>query len=162
MTARDISLTVNGEIRRANVMPRMTLVDLLRDVLALTGTHIGCEHGVCGACSILLDGVPVRSCLIFAVQADGHEVTTVEGLADGDGEIGDLQGRVLGVPRHAVRLLHAGDADCRPRAARREPRAGYRGDPRGDLGQSLPLHRLHPDRRGDRTLRGAAAGRAEE
>ena len=88
---RDISLTVNGEVRRANVVPRMTLVDLLRDVLGLTGTHIGCEHGVCGACSILLDGVPVRSCLIFAVQADGHEVTTVEGLADGRGEIGDLQ-----------------------------------------------------------------------
>ena len=91
MTAKDISLTVNGETRRATVMPRMTLVDLLRDVLGLTGTHIGCEHGVCGACSILLDGVPVRSCLIFAVQADGHAVTTVEGLAGGDGEIGDLQ-----------------------------------------------------------------------
>ena len=88
---RDIAVTVNGEVRRASVMPRMTLVDLLRDVLGLTGTHIGCEHGVCGACSILLDGVPVRSCLIFAVQADGHEVTTVEGLADRPGEIGDLQ-----------------------------------------------------------------------
>ncbi len=88
---RDIAVTVNGEVRRANVMPRMTLVDLLRDTLGLTGTHIGCEHGVCGACSILLDGVPVRSCLIFAVQADGHAVTTVEGLANGPGEIGDLQ-----------------------------------------------------------------------
>ena len=88
---RDIEITVNGEVRRASVMPRMTLVDLLRDVLGLTGTHIGCEHGVCGACSILLDGVPVRSCLIFAVQAEGHAVTTVEGLSDGDGRIGDLQ-----------------------------------------------------------------------
>ena len=88
---RDIAVTVNGEVRRANVMPRMTLVDLLRDVLGLTGTHIGCEHGVCGACSILLDGAPVRSCLIFAVQADGRTVTTVEGLADGAGGIGDLQ-----------------------------------------------------------------------
>ena len=86
---RDIALTVNGSLRRASVMPRLTLVDLLRDVLGLTGTHIGCEHGVCGACTILLDGAAVRSCLIFAVQADRHEVTTVEGLADGG--IGDLQ-----------------------------------------------------------------------
>ena len=88
---KDIAVTVNGTVRRASAMPRMTLVDLLRDVLGLTGTHIGCEHGVCGACTILLDGVPVRSCLIFAVQADGHAVTTVEGLAGGAGEIGDLQ-----------------------------------------------------------------------
>ena len=91
MTAKAIALTVNGELRRASVMPRMTLVDLLRDMLGLTGTHIGCEHGVCGACSILFDGAAVRSCLIFAVQADGHSVTTVEGLGDGDGRIGDLQ-----------------------------------------------------------------------
>ena len=88
---REIALTVNGRERRARAMPRMTLVDFLRDALGLTGTHIGCEHGVCGACSILLDGVAVRSCLIFAVQADGHEVTTVEGLAGEDGGIGDLQ-----------------------------------------------------------------------
>ena len=87
---RDVAVTVNGELRRASVMPRLTLVDLLRDTFGLTGTHIGCEHGVCGACSILLDGVAVRSCLIFAVQADGHEVTTVEGLA-GERGIGDLQ-----------------------------------------------------------------------
>ena len=91
MTEKAIALTVNGELRRASVMPRMTLVDLLRDMLGLTGTHIGCEHGVCGACSILFDGAAVRSCLIFAVQADGHSVTTVEGLGDGDGRIGDLQ-----------------------------------------------------------------------
>ena len=91
MTEKAIALTVNGELRRASVMPRMTLVDLLRDMLGLTGTHIGCEHGVCGACSILFDGAAVRSCLIFAVQADGHAVTTVEGLGDGDGRIGDLQ-----------------------------------------------------------------------
>ena len=87
---RDIAVAVNGRMRRASVMPRLTLVDLLRDVLGLTGTHIGCEHGVCGACTILLDGAAVRSCLIFAVQADGREVTTVEGLA-GEREIGDLQ-----------------------------------------------------------------------
>ena len=91
MKTRDIALTVNGRERRAGAMPRMTLVDFLRDTLGLTGTHIGCEHGVCGACTILLDGVAVRSCLIFAVQADGHDVTTVEGLAGPGGGIGDLQ-----------------------------------------------------------------------
>ena len=69
----------------------MTLVDFLRDVLGLTGTHIGCEHGVCGACSVMFDGRPVRSCLMFAVQADGHEVVTVEGLGAADGGLGILQ-----------------------------------------------------------------------
>ena len=73
------------------VPPRMTLVDCLRDVLRLTGTHVGCEHGICGACSVMFDGEPVRSCLMFAVQADGHAITTVEGLADEDGQISDLQ-----------------------------------------------------------------------
>ncbi len=89
-----VTLRVNGRERRAEVPARMTLVDFLRDVLRLTGTHAGCEHGICGACSVLLDGEPVRSCLMFAVQAEGHEVTTVEGLggvAGGPGEPGDLQ-----------------------------------------------------------------------
>jgi len=72
---------VNGKHREAEAPARMTLVDFLREVLGLTGTHTGCEHGVCGACSILLDGMPVRSCLIFAVQAEGARITTVEGLA---------------------------------------------------------------------------------
>jgi carbon-monoxide dehydrogenase small subunit len=75
---------VNGETRTGTAEPRMTLADFLRDELLLTGTHLGCEHGVCGACTILLDGSSVRSCLVFAVQADGAELTTVEGLADGD------------------------------------------------------------------------------
>ena len=86
-----IRLRVNGGDRTAVVSPRMTLVDCLRDVLRMTGTHVGCEHGICGACSVLLDGVPVRSCLMFAVQAEGHEVTTVEGLAADGGALGDLQ-----------------------------------------------------------------------
>lgn len=76
----NIALKVNGaQVERA-VEPRLLLSDFLRDELGLTGTHVGCEHGVCGACTILLDGQPVRSCLMFAVQADGHEVTTVEAL----------------------------------------------------------------------------------
>jgi carbon-monoxide dehydrogenase small subunit len=82
---------VNGRSRSARIPSRLTLVDFLREELRLTGTHAGCEHGVCGACSILLDGKPVRSCLIFAVQADGAEITTVEGLAPEPGALSILQ-----------------------------------------------------------------------
>ncbi|HYK79729.1 MAG TPA: (2Fe-2S)-binding protein [Micropepsaceae bacterium] len=81
MSHHHITLTVNGRPHKSQVPARLTLVDFLRDVLLLTGTHTGCEHGVCGACSILLNGKPVRSCLIFAVQADGMDIVTVEGLA---------------------------------------------------------------------------------
>jgi carbon-monoxide dehydrogenase small subunit len=91
MTPKEIAVTVNGKARRASVPPRMTLVDFLRDVLRLTGTHIGCEHGVCGACTVNFDGSPIRACLMFAVQADGHDIKTVEGLGPAEGEIGDLQ-----------------------------------------------------------------------
>ena len=75
-----LALTVNGEPWRGDVEPRVTLADLVRGRLGLTGTHLGCEHGVCGACTVLLEGEPVRSCLALAVQADGLAVTTVEGL----------------------------------------------------------------------------------
>ncbi len=91
MKLTGIALKVNGRSRNVSVPPRMTLVDCLRDELWLTGTHVGCEHGVCGACSVLLDGVPIRSCLMYAVQAEGHEVTTVEGLEDTDGELSAIQ-----------------------------------------------------------------------
>lgn len=90
-SAIDIAFTVNGRQVRLSVPPRMTLIDCLRDELGLTGSHVGCEHGVCGACSIMLDGDPVRSCLVFAVQADGSAVTTVEGLAGPDGKLSPLQ-----------------------------------------------------------------------
>lgn len=86
-----ISITVNGKPRNCEVPSRLSLVDFLRDTLRLTGTHVGCEHGICGACSILLDGEPVRSCLMYAVQADGCSVTTIEGLAEADGTPGPLQ-----------------------------------------------------------------------
>ena len=76
-----IELTVNGVHRRGDAEPRLLLSDFLRHELGLTGTHVGCEHGVCGACTVLLDGVAVRSCLTLAVQAEGHDVTTIEGLA---------------------------------------------------------------------------------
>ena len=86
----DISLTVNGATRTGSPEARKTLADFLRDDLSLTGTHLGCEHGVCGACTVILDGRPVRSCLMLAVQAAGSEVTTIEGLGP-DGEMGTLQ-----------------------------------------------------------------------
>jgi carbon-monoxide dehydrogenase small subunit len=86
-----VRVTVNGEAREATVEPRLTLADFLRDRCQLTGTHLGCEHGVCGSCTVLLDGAAVRSCLVFAVQADGAEVTTVEGLADRDGQLSPVQ-----------------------------------------------------------------------
>jgi carbon-monoxide dehydrogenase small subunit len=87
----DISLTVNGVAYRRSAEPRLLLSDFLRHDLGLTGTHVGCEHGVCGACTVLMDGEAVRSCLVFAVQADGHEIGTVEGLAAPDGPLHPLQ-----------------------------------------------------------------------
>src|ERR1700710_249509 len=80
---QDITLTVNGREHALRVEPRRLLVDVLREDLGLTGTHIGCEHGVCGTCTVLLDGRSIRSCITFAVQADGAEIRTVEGLATG-------------------------------------------------------------------------------
>ena len=79
-----ITVVVNGSRYERSIEARLLLSDFLRHDLGLTGTHVGCEHGVCGACTVLLDGEPVRSCLMFAVQADGHEVRTVEGLANDD------------------------------------------------------------------------------
>ena len=90
-TLHAIAVEVNGVQRQAQVPARLSLVDWLRDELLLTGTHVGCEHGICGACSIMLDGDPVRACLMFAVQADGHKVITVEGLANADGTLSVLQ-----------------------------------------------------------------------
>jgi carbon-monoxide dehydrogenase small subunit len=81
---RHVGLIVNGKSYEVSIEPRKTLADVLRDDCGLTGTHLGCEHGVCGACTILVDDKPVRSCLMFGVQAEGRAVRTVEGLADGD------------------------------------------------------------------------------
>ena len=90
-TLYPIAVEVNGVMRKAQVPARLSLVDWLREELRLTGTHVGCEHGICGACSVLLDGEPVRSCLMYAVQADGRSLTTIEGLAQPDGTPGALQ-----------------------------------------------------------------------
>ena len=122
-TTRRIGMTVNGERHEAEVEPRTTLVDFLRGTLGLTGTHVGCEHGVCGACTVLWNGKAVRSCIMLAVQADGAELMTVEGLADERHAAPDP----AGLPREArpaVRLLHARlhDVDLRAAArARPEP-----------------------------------------
>jgi carbon-monoxide dehydrogenase small subunit len=86
-----IELAVNGKRYRRQVEPRLLLSDCLRQELGLTGTHVGCEHGVCGACTVLLDGEPVRSCLMLAVQAEGHEINTVEGLAPSADSLHPLQ-----------------------------------------------------------------------
>ncbi len=88
---REVSLRVNGQSYTRVVEPRLLLTDFLRHDLGLTGTHVGCEHGVCGACTVLLDGEPVRACLMFAVQVDGAEITTVEGLAAPDGTLHPIQ-----------------------------------------------------------------------
>ena len=118
---RDVSVTVNGEVRTGRAEPRMLLVDFLRDELRLTGTHAGCEHGVCGACTVIIDGEAARSCLMFAVQADGAEISTIEGLAT-NGEMHALQKlfsehRALqcgfctpGVLMTAIDLVHSRDS----------------------------------------------------
>jgi aerobic-type carbon monoxide dehydrogenase small subunit (CoxS/CutS family) len=90
MSTFEIELTVNGVGHRGSVEPRRTLADFLREDLGLTGTHLGCEHGVCGACTVLVDGEPARSCLMLTVQARGANILTIEGLADG-GELNPLQ-----------------------------------------------------------------------
>jgi len=90
VSTHTIFLTVNGRDHELTVEARRTLADMLRHDLGYTGTHLGCEHGICGACTVLMDGQPVRACLVFGVQADGADVRTVEGLADGE-QLSDLQ-----------------------------------------------------------------------
>ena len=86
-----VELDINSQKHTVDVEPRLSLLDCLRDKLQLNGAHTGCEHGVCGACTVLVDGTAVRSCLMFAVQADGYAITTIEGLSPGPGELSPLQ-----------------------------------------------------------------------
>lgn len=88
---KNIEVTVNGKEYNVSLEPRILLSDVLRDELGLTGTHVGCEHGICGACTVIMNGRPVRSCLVFGVQADKADIQTVEGLADPDGTLHPLQ-----------------------------------------------------------------------
>ena len=157
MTPLTISLTVNGEAREVQTEPREHLADLLRGKLMLTGTHIGCEHGVCGACTVEIDGVPARSCITHAGSCDGARVRTIEGFGD-DEVMAAL--REAFTREHALQLLYARHARGQPRH-RPEATRGRRGaGPRGTGRQSLPLHRLsrHRPRRAERA--DCAAGTA--
>ena len=131
---RAITITVNGEARHCKVAPRQHLVDFLREDLGLTGSHLGCEHGVCGACTVRLDGQVVRGCLVLAVQADGRSVETVEGLTEG-GSVRDLQDAF--VARNALQcgyctpgmLMAAAELlETRPDATRDEVRVSISGN----------------------------------
>ena len=131
---RAIRLTVNGTAHQCDVAPRQHLVDFLRDDLGLTGSHLGCEHGVCGACSVRLDGQVVRGCLVLAVQADGRSVETVEGLTDA-GSVRDLQAAF--VARNALQcgyctsgmLMAAAELlQVQPQASREEVRLWMSGN----------------------------------
>ncbi len=130
-----VSVEVNGAMRKSQVPARLSLVDWLREDLRLTGTHVGCEHGVCGACSVMFDGEPVRSCLIYAVQADGHRVTTVEGLAHPDGTLSVLQdsfcqmhGLQCGYCTPGMLIAAQGLLDAVPRPTERQIREAIGGN----------------------------------
>ncbi len=137
-----VSMTVNGKVRKGDVEPRVLLVHFLREQLLLTGTHVGCDTSQCGACTVLVDGRSAKSCTIFAIQADGTSITTIEGLAAKDGQLHPLQEGFWeehglqcgyctpGMIMSAVNLLNE------------TPTAHRAADPRGHLGQLLPLYRL--------------------
>ena len=122
-----VSMTVNGAQQSADVEPRLLLVHFLRETLGLTGTHVGCDTSNCGACTVHLNGEAVKSCTLLAVQADGAEVKTIEGMGQ-EGDAASAAGGVLGAPRAAVRLLHAGHDHGlgRPAAAQPEARPSRR------------------------------------
>ncbi len=155
----DIAFTVNGEPVAERVEARKTLVDFLRDDLGLTGSHIGCEHGVCGACTVRVDGAIVRGCLMLAVQCDGASVETIEGLSD-SGELADLQAAFE--QRNALQCgyctpgMLAAAQDLLKEGRLAEPRRHSR----AHVGQLLPLHRLSRHRRCDR-IGGASRARKE-
>ena len=163
-----VSMTVNGAQESADVEPRLLLVHFLRETLGLTGTHVGCDTSNCGACTVHLNGEAVKSCTLLAVQADGAEVKTIEGMGQ-EGDAASAAGGVLGAPRPAVRLLHAGHDHGLGRSAAAQPEAVRAGGPRGARGQPLPLHGLPQHRQGrprrppkhDRH-RGRALGRAAD
>ena len=141
-----ISLEVNGERVDAHVLPRLNLADFLREHLQLTGTHVGCEHGVCGACTVRVNGDIVRSCLMLAVQTDNASVETIEGLSD-SGEIADLQAAFR--DRNALQcgFCTPGMLMAAQDLLKQHASAGSRADPRASVRQLLPLYRLSGHRR---------------
>ncbi len=150
---RKIALTVNGKRYEAEVEVRLTLADFLRHTLGLTGTHLGCEHGVCGACTILLDGLTARSCLMLAVQADGHEITTVEGLAPSADKLNPLQEAFRDNHGLQCGFCTPGMLTTLTEFLRDNPESDRAGGAHRDLRQSLPLHRLSGHRRSPRSMR---------
>ena len=139
MSKTPIALTVNGRAVSGDVEPRTHLADFLREDLLLTGTHLGCEQGVCGACTVMIDGRPSRSCITFAVACDAADVRTIESFDD-DPLDGPTARRVYASSRSAMRLLHAGTAGlcvrhCASHAGRRQ-----RPYSQGNLRQSMSLH----------------------
>ena len=149
MPETEIVVHVNGMARRARVEPRLTLADFIRERCHLTGTHLGCEHGVCGACTVLLDGDAVRACLVFAVQADGAEVTTIEGMSGPDGELSPVQAAFRDEHGLQCGFCTPGFVVSVTAFLRDNPSPTDDGDPRGAVRQPVPLHRLPGDPAGD-------------
>ena len=137
-----VEMTVNGRTHHGVVEPRLTLADFLREKCGLTGTHLGCEHGACGACTVLLDGQAVRSCLIFAVQADDQEITTVEGIAGDDGELSPVQSALRECHGLQCGFCTPGFVTSITALSARQSATHRPGDPRGPVRQLLPVHRL--------------------
>ena len=154
----EIGLVVNGERRDLLVEARRTLSDVIRDDCGLTGTHVGCEHGVCGACTVLVDGEPARSCLMFAGQADGTEITTIEGLAGPDGTLHPIQQAMMDAHGFQCAFCSPGFLMSAVALLAENAEPTTRRDQGGTERQSLPLHRLPVDRRRRRAGRGGHEG----
>ena len=150
----DVTITINGEEVSRDVEPRQLLVHFIRDTPGLTGTHWGCDTSNCGACVVLMDGKPIKSCTTLAAMCMGHEIRTVESL-EVDGQLDPVQTRLPRAARAALRVLHPRHADDRTSPARRQPQPDRGRDPDRDLGPDLPLHGLQEHRQ-----RGALGGRA--
>ena len=159
---RAIAVTINGKRYEEEVEVRVTLADFIRHQLGLTGTHLGCEHGVCGACTILLDGRSARSCLMLAVQADGHEILTVEGIAPGRRRVASAAAGLPRQSRPAMRLLHTRHADDAARIFARQSGPDRKGSPHRHIWQSVPLYRVPKHRDLGARCRQAPAGACRE
>ena len=143
-----VRLTVNGVIYERDVEPRLLLSDFIRQELELTGTHVGCEHGVCGACTILFDGEPVRSCIMLAVQANGHDLRTIEDLAGPSGELNPLQAAFRNAHGLQCGFCTPGFLMTLTAFLRDTPNPNDARDSRCAVGESVPLHRVPPHLRG--------------
>ena len=154
---RAIAVVVNGARREATVPVRLTLADFLRHQLGLTGTHLGCEHGVCGACTILIDGLSARSCLMLAVQADGHNIMTVEGIAPDAKTLHPLQEAFRDNHGLQCGFCTPENPDDAGRASARQSGSHRRRHPDRHFRQSVPLHGLSEYRPGRARRREAAA-----